>query len=198
MCVCETGIGKWCFFFYFRWLINIHWKLRRRMCSLCAYKYISVNQCWVTVMMCPPPAGVHVAASRTKRDLITSVLFPPLSEFSKGLLIATSHSSSVHQTFLIKFQVNWLRSNIPEAEWQSRSEDDTELLVRESQQQEKGNVNSLWFILVLIFVLSLNLKPKEFSDNDEDWLNCCHWWQLELVKLMLVTNTVRMWRGGCR
>lgn len=81
-----------------------------------------------------------------RRDLITSVLFP-LSHWNlEGqILIATSNSSSVHQTFLIKFQVNWLRSNVPEVEWQSRSKDDPQLFVCEPKQQEKGNFHLLLF-----------------------------------------------------
>lgn len=90
-----------------------------------------------------------------KRDLITSVLFP-LSHWipEGGLLIAASNSSSVHQTFLIKFQVNWLRSNVPEAEWQSRSQNNTQLFVREPEQQEKGNVLLLFPLsLVIVFIV---------------------------------------------
>lgn len=48
-----------------------------------------------------------------------------------------------HPTFLIKFQVNWLWSNVPEAERQSGSEDDPQLPVCEPQQQEKGEAHGL-------------------------------------------------------
>lgn len=86
-----------------------------------------------------PPLGFMLLRWAQKGLNYVSALSPlPLNTLGR-LLIATSNSSSVDHTFLIKFQVNWLRSNIPEAEWQSRSKDDTQLFVREPEQQEKGN-----------------------------------------------------------
>lgn len=93
-------------------------------------------------------AGVHVAAVSVKKRLnYVNALSCLTGNSPGGLLIATSKRSSAHQTFLIKFQVNWLRSDVPEAEWQSRSKDNTELLVREPEQQEKGNSILLLFLL---------------------------------------------------
>lgn len=84
-----------------------------------------------------PHAELYVTASDTKQGLnYVSALSPPHTP--GGLVIATSNWSSVHQTFLIKFQVNRLRSDVPEAEWQSGSQDNTELFVCEPQQQEEG------------------------------------------------------------
>ena len=119
------------------------------------YEYSSSSHHTVAIMKWPPfSRWGSCCCVEHKRDLITSALFP-LSHWNlEGkLLIATSNSSSVHQTFLIKFQVNWLRSNLPEAEWQSGSKDNTQLFVREPQQQEKGNVITLLFSLNLMIVL---------------------------------------------
>lgn len=103
-----------------------------RVSALCSSLRCScLTSCWVFTVSVKP-----------NRNLVSSQPLPAAISLHK-MFMQLVIDQSAHPTFLIKFQVNWLWRNVPEAERQSGSEDDPQLPVCEPQQQEKGKTPGL-------------------------------------------------------